>query len=289
MPRRCVSWAIAILAVATPAAAQCIAEICNGFDDDYDWLIDEEAGCDLTCDLPGVLGDEVRMTFADGASSSASLVSNGEGFGMFWTDGRHGSANPREVYFNRIGCDAFDGDSDDVPSTIDCDDADDTIGPTAVQTCFDGLNNDCNHPNWPDLVGTNEVDDDGDSFSECAGDCNDADSDSWNRPSEARELKYEAWNRISWLAPIDTGGTVAITYDIMRAEVPFQSGATVYSYCVGYDRTETWAPDNFRPFDTEWRNWFYVVQPQNSCPEGKGPIGFDTWGYERLVAPLVCP
>jgi hypothetical protein len=42
-----------------------------------------------------------------------------------------------------------------------------------VQTC-DGLNNNCNHPSWPGLGGTNEADDDGDGVSECANDCDDA-------------------------------------------------------------------------------------------------------------------
>ncbi|HZI94495.1 MAG TPA: putative metal-binding motif-containing protein, partial [Patescibacteria group bacterium] len=47
-----------------------------------------------------------------------------------------------------------------------------------TQLCGDGLNNDCLLSVWPSLVGTNEFDDDGDSFTECQGDCDDA------RPAE---------------------------------------------------------------------------------------------------------
>ncbi len=54
----------------------------------------------------------------------------------------------------------------------DCDDGDPTVHPNAEQIC-DGLNNDCGHPTWPALAGTNEVDLDGDGLSECNGDCDD--------------------------------------------------------------------------------------------------------------------
>jgi len=37
-----------------------------------------------------------------------------------------------------------------------------------------GLNNDCTHLSWPALTGTNEGDDDGDTFDECGSDCDDA-------------------------------------------------------------------------------------------------------------------
>jgi hypothetical protein len=36
------------------------------------------------------------------------------------------------------------------------------------------VNNDCSHAAWPGLAGTNEGDNDGDGFTTCAGDCDDA-------------------------------------------------------------------------------------------------------------------
>jgi hypothetical protein len=60
----------------------------------------------------------------------------------------------------------------------DCDDGDEHVYPGAPQVC-DGVNNDCDDPDWPDLGGTNEADDDGDSYSECEGDCDDSDPNNW--------------------------------------------------------------------------------------------------------------
>ncbi len=65
-----------------------------------------------------------------------------------------------------------DGDSDGVSIVCDCNDASAVVYPGAPQTC-DGLNNNCNAPGWPSLAGTNEADDDTDTFTECQGDCQD--------------------------------------------------------------------------------------------------------------------
>ncbi len=67
-----------------------------------------------------------------------------------------------------------DLDLDGNCTTSDCDDGNPDVFDNAPQICGDGLNNDCNHPNWPSLAGTNEVDNDGDGVTECAGDCDGA-------------------------------------------------------------------------------------------------------------------
>ncbi len=72
-----------------------------------------------------------------------------------------------------IGVPGPDVDADGWDANCDCADADPSVHPGAPQLCGDGLNNDCSHPQWPALTGTNEADDDGDSFTECAGDCDD--------------------------------------------------------------------------------------------------------------------
>ena len=53
----------------------------------------------------------------------------------------------------------------------DCDDSNAAVGPGFPQLCGDGVNNDCNDPNWPSLAGTDEADNDGDGVSACDGDC----------------------------------------------------------------------------------------------------------------------
>jgi hypothetical protein len=72
----------------------------------------------------------------------------------------------------RIACDCIDGDADGSTRCRDCDDADDRVYPAATQLC-DGINNDCDDPDWP-TVPLTEIDGDGDTLSECAGDCDDA-------------------------------------------------------------------------------------------------------------------
>ena len=57
----------------------------------------------------------------------------------------------------------------------DCDDQDPSVGLGFPQICGDGVNNNCADPEWPSLVGTGELDADGDGVSGCAGDCEDLD------------------------------------------------------------------------------------------------------------------
>ena len=96
------------------------------------------------------------------------IVWNGSEYGLtYYSDD--------EIYFARTACNCgTDTDADGSSVCQDCDDDNAGVWPRAPQLC-DGLNNDCNTPAWPSLIGTNEVDGDGDGLTACEGDCNDGD------------------------------------------------------------------------------------------------------------------
>lgn len=74
----------------------------------------------------------------------------------------------------------WDEDSDGYGSQDDCAPDDPTIYPGANETCDDGIDSDC----AGDLEST-EVDNDGDGFTECAGDCDDGDDNRFPDNPEA--------------------------------------------------------------------------------------------------------
>jgi N-acetylneuraminic acid mutarotase len=66
-----------------------------------------------------------------------------------------------------------DVDHDGATTCTDCDDSNADVYPGAPARC-DGINNDCNNPSWPSVVGTPDADADGDTWLVCEGDCNDS-------------------------------------------------------------------------------------------------------------------
>jgi hypothetical protein len=69
---------------------------------------------------------------------------------------------------------AIDDDGDGLSENQgDCNDADSTIYPAAVELCGDGIDQDCS---GADLLCPEDLDDDGDGVTESQGDCNDNDS-----------------------------------------------------------------------------------------------------------------
>jgi hypothetical protein len=143
----------------------------------------------------------------------------------------------------------------------------------AAQAC-DGLNNDCNSTSWPLLSGTNEGDVDGDSFSTCAGDCNDANGAIWATPGEVGSLllnysKLTSTTSLSWSAPLLPGGT-SVLYDTLRSTTP--TNFTTSATCVETnDGANTVASDAtaLSPGGV----FFYLVRAENSCPSGQGVLG----------------
>jgi hypothetical protein len=167
------------------------------------------------------------------------------------------------------------GSSPDVDadgSTIcggDCDDLDAATYPGAPQLCGDGLNNDCLHPSWPSLAGTNETDDDGDGFSECQNDCTDADASAWITPSEATMLHLthsaaSGETSLSWVAPAQPGGPTAY-YDVLRTGT--SNNFVSPTECVQTGGSATTAVDLLTP--PADMGFFYLVRAANGCPDSR--------------------
>ena len=84
--------------------------------------------------------------------------------------------------------------------TPDCDDKRAEVHVNAPQVC-DGLNNDCRHPEWPELADTNESDRDGDGYSECNGDRDDTRIDAYPKAGELCDGIRNDTSHPRWPAP----------------------------------------------------------------------------------------
>ena len=101
------------------------------------------------------------------------------------------------------GCeDGIDLDGDGF-AACDCDDSDSLTYPGAPQVCDGGVNNDCDHLAWPGLAGTNEVDRDFDSISECAGDCDPVNPAIYPGAPDLCDGINNDCNSLSWPVPTD--------------------------------------------------------------------------------------
>jgi hypothetical protein len=222
------------------------------------------------------VGSDLQLTNATGQSDLPTLAWGGSKFAVAWHDDRF--AGESEILFLRLGCNCVDADVDGASSCVECDDTRAAVYGGAPQLC-DGLNNDCDSTSWPLLTGTNEADVDGDSFSTCGGDCNDANGTIWATPGEVRSLvishnQVTSTSTLSWTAPSLPGATSDL-YDTLRSTTPsnFTSSAT----CVETnDGSNTSATDAMAlpPLGA----FFYLVRAENSCPSGQGVLGKNTAG-----------
>jgi hypothetical protein len=174
-----------------------------------------------------------------------------------------------------------DGDGDGFEDCGgDCDDGDDATFPGASQEC-DGRNNDCDHPSWPGLAGTNEDDGDGDGLSECAGDCDDVDGEAWDTPGEVTGLQLAGSTMLAWTAPGAGGLPGGMRYDVARGTDP--GDLTVAATCVATGvgpATSGAAPQT----PAVGQLFVYLVRARNACP-GNGSWGSGTGGAPRTVPP----
>lgn len=110
------------------------------------------------------IGSELRVTDGFSYSDEPSLLWNGLEIALAWSEQRDGIYR---LYFQRIGCDCLDADSDTFTVCSDCDDADPTVYPGAPEVC-DAQDNDCNGVIDEDPVGT---DSDGDGVANACDNC----------------------------------------------------------------------------------------------------------------------
>ncbi len=80
-------------------------EMCNGFDDDCDGLLDET--CSTACPGPRRDGSDVRVSFGPGGNDGPRIAWAGDGYGVVWDDYRFsdGSSVYQEIYFSRLDVD----------------------------------------------------------------------------------------------------------------------------------------------------------------------------------------
>ncbi|MFQ5720602.1 MAG: hypothetical protein ACE5IK_13760, partial [Acidobacteriota bacterium] len=151
----------------------------------------------------------------------------------------------------------------------------------APQVC-DGLNNDCNDPAWPSVVGTGDADADGDGVLVCDGDCDDVNGTVWATPGEARQVRLSfdpvaGVTTLIWQVPATPGG-LTLVYDTLRSKnaTDFVQGAQ----CVEGNGTDLISLDSggiLQPGDL----FYYLVRGENACPVGEGDLGSPTTGPPR--------
>mgnify|MGYP001814380340 CR=1 FL=1 len=202
-----------------------------------------------------------------------------DGFVVIWggLDGAAMSSGGRYALGQLV-----DRDDDGHLCDADCDDGDPSVYPGALQAC-DAKNNDCLHPAWPELSGTNETDDDGDGSSECSGDCNDEDAASWGTPGEVLSLSLVhdgvmGVTTLEWVEPATGGQASAMLYDTIRSgsAADFVAGAVCIESDEGPDTT---AQDLDTP--AAGSAFHFLVAAQNTCPGGRGPLGTNFSGSPR--------
>lgn len=149
-------------------------EICDGFDNNCDGVVDEGCQSCTDTDNDGFFAQTGCGTLAD-CDDELALINPAAA--DICGDGIDNNCSG---YVDE-GCPA-DNDSDGYDATIDCDDSNPWVFPGAVELCDDGLDNDCNQlidcddgSCWDEPGLCPYLDLDGDGWTTFDGDCDDTD------------------------------------------------------------------------------------------------------------------
>lgn len=140
----------------------------------------------------------------------------------------------------------------------------------------------------------NSIDDDGDGFTECNGDCNDLDPSIFPRapevcdrrdndcdgavdeglsgPDEVGDLRFADLRLLVWSQASGGFGAAGVAYDLISGVVSPQSGVDFSSAtCLQSSDATTFDDDRLIPGDAS--GYWYLVRPRNAC-------GRSSWGNE---------
>ncbi|UCF69248.1 MAG: hypothetical protein JSV80_08200, partial [Acidobacteriota bacterium] len=215
------------------------------------------------------------QTFSDtdqsGPDTGASFARMGASANAAVTQGLNGRIDNAFIYYNALTDAEVEAIRTNGVAALECAvfDAD---GDGAV-TCP------VSQDNCPDTANPDQTDTDSDTFGDACDLC-DTDERSWDRPSEARNLRWAVdETTLSWDPPLELGGT-SVGYETIRSSDPsnFAGGTT----CVEtFDDSDTEATEPSSP--SAGQAFFYLVRAADYCGN-PGPAGDDSNGVERNVA-----
>ncbi|HEX6851869.1 MAG TPA: hypothetical protein VF139_10750, partial [Candidatus Polarisedimenticolaceae bacterium] len=126
-------------------------------------------------------------------------------------------------------------------------------------------------PNLRAAIDALTVDQDGDLYTECLGDCTDADATLWGVPGEVAGLRFVSKTTLAWSPPASPGTSTASRYQLARSAAK----AMTAPECLLPD---TWPGEQATDADVPPAGtaFFYLARAVTDCGEG-------TFGAGRVI------